>query len=474
MKGTDGQYTYSKTFNIERGVIQGDIISPIFFIIVLDQLVQRYDKSGKGISVGHIKELRVLGYADDAAMCEMAVEDMTKRLTEFADAAAQEADMTVKLVKTYSQHLQQQEKVRRATDEEIATKTAEYKHVCEFAKAGCKERFKTKTGMRIHSSTCNFNYGLTDQKWEVEKIIAVFGRAERKLFLVRWANRPGEDSWQKEHSLLQDGCAESIKEYWNNSGTNPALDYYPDPEGEPGTRCWMCGFKSSAKNKKLGLKTHIRRKKHAWTKHRANLTARKDIEKDKHEAAQDKMPKVKWGNENVANCWQFPYLGSLFQPDGDQMPDIRARCAMAKTRAGSLRHIWAAELPLDLKIRLYIACCCSIMVWGSEAWVLDDEAKRCINGANAHMLAHITGKTKREEATLGTTTFNILAWIRARRMRWVGHILRLPDERLIKQTLKVIFDNPQDGDILMDTGKKAGRSCKGWQRRTTKKRGGSR
>ena len=37
--------------------------------------------------------------------------------------------------------------------------------------------------------------------------------------------------------------------------------------------------------------------------------------------------------------------------------------------------------------------------------------------------------------------------------RWVGHILRLPDERLIKQTLKVIFDNPQDGDILMDTGK---------------------
>ena len=32
----------------------------------------------------------------------------------------------------------------------------------------------------------------------------------------------------------------------------------------------------------------------------------------------------------------------------------------------------------------------------------------------------------------------------------MGHILRLKDERLIKQTLKIIFDNRQDGDILMD------------------------
>ena len=65
MKGDDGLFKCSKTFNIERGVIQGDIISPIFFIIVLDQLVQTYDKGGQGISVGHIKHLRVLGYVDD-------------------------------------------------------------------------------------------------------------------------------------------------------------------------------------------------------------------------------------------------------------------------------------------------------------------------------------------------------------------------------------------------------------------------
>ena len=450
IKGPDGQFTFSKTFNIERGVVQGDIISPIFFIIALDQLVQHYDKSGQGISVGHIKSLRVLGYADDAAMCEITVEGMTKRLTEFADAALKEADMKVKLAKTLSQHIQQQEKVARATDEEIMKKTATYKYECEYAKAGCKERFKTRTGMKIHCCACNFNYGLTEKTWEVEEILAVFGKADRKLFLVKWTNHPGEDSWQKEDSLIQDGCAESIKDFWDKSGINPALEYYPDPDNEPGTRCWMCGFKSTANNKKLGLKTHIRRRKHEWKKRRAHLTERQDIKKDKMKIAQEKLPKVKWGDEDVDNCWQFPYLGSIFQADGDQMPDIRARCAMAKSRAGTLRHIWATGLSLDLKLRLYIACCCSIMVWGSEAWILDEEARKCINGANAFMLSHITGKTKKEEATQATTTFNIIAWIRARRLRWVGHILRLPDTRLIKQTLKVIFDNQQDGDILMD------------------------
>ena len=70
MKKTDGLYTYTKTFNIERGVIQGDVLRPAFFIISLDQLVQTYDKGGQGIAVGHIKNLHVLGYVGDAAMCE--------------------------------------------------------------------------------------------------------------------------------------------------------------------------------------------------------------------------------------------------------------------------------------------------------------------------------------------------------------------------------------------------------------------
>ena len=192
-----------------------------------------------------------------------------------------------------------------------------------------------------------------------------------------------------------------------------------------------------------------------WSKKRAHLTERKDIRKDKLDEQHKQMHHVHWGDKEVTNDWRSLYLGSIFQPDGDQLPDIRSRCAMAKTRAGSLRHVWASDLPLDLKIRIYITACCSILVYGSEAWLLDDDARRIINGANAFTLSHITRKTKREEATTATTTFNILAWIRSRRLKWVGHILRLKpnkgkDERLIKQILRVIHDSPLDRDLLMD------------------------
>ena len=66
----------------------------------------------------------------------------------------------------------------------------------------------------IHYNICNFGYGTTDEKWEIHSILKVFGKADRKLFLVRWKDHPSSaDSWEKEHSLLEDGCAQIIKEF---------------------------------------------------------------------------------------------------------------------------------------------------------------------------------------------------------------------------------------------------------------------
>ena len=148
------------------------------------------------------------------------------------------------------------------------------------------------------------------------------------------------------------------------------------------------------------------------------------------------------------------------------MPDVKRRIAMAKARAGQLRHILSSEeVSLDLRLRLYIAGCCSIMTYGAEAWLLDEEACRKLNGANAYMLAHITGNHRHYEASPDTTTFNLLLWIRARRLRWLGHILRLSDkrwkktpegkklvheERLIKKAIRHTHAYRQQGDMLMD------------------------
>ena len=121
----DGKYVYSGAFNVGRGVIQGDIISPVLFILALDALVQQFDSvRGKGFKCGRILRLDVLGYADDVALISDTAEDMTRRLTTIADGAKEHADMNVSMPKTFTQHVHKRDKltVTEAEAKAAATK----------------------------------------------------------------------------------------------------------------------------------------------------------------------------------------------------------------------------------------------------------------------------------------------------------------------------------------------------------------
>ena len=153
------------------------------------------------------------------------------------------------------------------------------------------------------------------------------------------------------------------------------------------------------------------------------------------------------------------YLGAIFQAGGSQMSDVRARIAMAQTRFGKLQHIWNNnDLHLGLKLRLYKACACSILTYGSEAWTLGTKITKTINGANAQMMAVITGNTPQQEASSKTRTFDIMVWILARRLQWLGHILRMGTERLLKRAIFEMFKERQKGDMLMDAP-----ACTSWR-----------
>ena len=90
---------------------------------------------------------------------------------------------------------------------------------------------------------------------------------------------------------------------------------------------------------------------------------------------------------------------------------------MARARFGKLRHIWRdSNLHLSLRLRLYRSCVCSILTYGSEAWYLNREMRRALNGANSQMVSKITGRSVHEEAAEGKT-FDIVRWIRARRLQ---------------------------------------------------------
>ena len=90
------------------------------------------------------------------------------------------------------------------------------------------------------------------------------------------------------------------------------------------------------------------------------------------------------------------------------------------------------------------------MTYGAEAWQLNDKVSKALNGANSLMLSVITGQSPHTEASADTRTFDLLRWIRARRLQWLGHILRMEKKRMLKQAVYEIFRAPSQGDLLMD------------------------
>lgn len=135
--------------------------------------------------------------------------------------------------------------------------------------------------MRIHRATCNFGHVTIVEKIEVDKVVEVFGKGSRKLYKVKWAGYPdpANDTWETEKMLLEDGCREVIEDFWDRTGACRTLDYYPDKDNYP--RCWMCGWSCKKNKTPRFLKAHITRKQHSWSKARAHITAKRDIEHEK-------------------------------------------------------------------------------------------------------------------------------------------------------------------------------------------------
>ena len=110
VRGLDGNNIYSAAFKVRRGVIQGDIISPIFFILAMEQLFRSHDCSPIGVQAGNYLQIGVLGYADDAALVSTTTEEASRRLTSVATGSVADADMSLNTSKTKNMVVERQEK----------------------------------------------------------------------------------------------------------------------------------------------------------------------------------------------------------------------------------------------------------------------------------------------------------------------------------------------------------------------------
>ena len=97
-------------------------------------------------------------------------------------------------------------------------------------------------------------------------------------------------------------------------------------------------------------------------------------------------------------------------------------------------NIWkSSEISLTLKLRIYQAAVCSVVMYGSEAWIWNEALEKKLKNWNAKRVAFMTEKEIREEYK--DPTFDLVARTRKRRLDWAKDLLQADSELPSRQIM---------------------------------------
>ena len=174
----------------------------------------------------------------------------------------------------------------------------------------------------------------------------------------------------------------------------------------------------------------------------------KAVKSSKRRAAEASLDKVVIGSDPpLENVPHFQYLGSRLQGDGSDEADVDYRLEIAQSAFSSLNHLWADHrLSWTTKLRLYRVCVCSSLTHCCEAWTLNRTVTRSINGFNSRCLRVMTGEHYRETAT--APAYDLVLAVHRRRLRYLGHVLRMPADRMVLCALMALVSD----SVIFPTG----------------------
>ncbi len=155
---------------------------------------------------------------------------------------------------------------------------------------------------------------------------------------------------------------------------------------------------------------------------------------------------VKINGAPIERVEEFVYLGSVFNELGTIDSDVNRRIKLANDAMRRARKIiWNRGTPLGLKRKILMTFIYPTLTYGCETWPLtksSDELSSLKTWWNKQ-LRKFCGVTKmdriRTDDILKRTRAQcIWTLIRERRLRYVGHVYRFPQERLTKQVVGAI------------------------------------
>ena len=156
----------------------------------------------------------------------------------------------------------------------------------------------------------------------------------------------------------------------------------------------------------------------------------------------DIPPSIKIDGKDIENVKNFVYLGSSVASNASLDTEINCRIGKASgTFARLTARVWDnPKLSIRTKSNVYCACVCSTLLYGSETWTLSSLQEKKINTFHLRCLRRILKirwqqKITNEEVLRRTGLTTMYFTLSQRRLRWLGHVLRMGDERIPKSML---------------------------------------
>ena len=148
--------------------------------------------------------------------------------------------------------------------------------------------------------------------------------------------------------------------------------------------------------------------------------------------------------QSVQSVSSFVYLGCAISPDSRIAGEIDRRLANAARAFGSLQCVFQdTKLSLRVKRMLYSGCVLSLLLYGSECWPLLKRDEARLDSFHHQCLRSVLGVSRLRQQLdhlhnvelrrLWGDTELVSDMIRRRRLEWLGHVARMPDDRIPKQ-----------------------------------------
>ena len=139
---------------------------------------------------------------------------------------------------------------------------------------------------------------------------------------------------------------------------------------------------------------------------------------------------------------KFKYLGVAFASDGRQDVELDTRIAAA---SAVRRELWRSvvmkrELRMKPKLSVFKSVYVPILTYGHESWVMTERVRSRVQAAEMRFLRGVEGVTLLDRVRSTTIRESLqieplLLWIERSQLRWYGHLIRMPQERIPRQLL---------------------------------------